>query len=647
MRITMMVLVQVLLTSAVALADQNSCEKTLVPSVVEGLCTNQPIVLIDKSYCRSCAINSQAIKGSAPSITFEGNARAAVAEALNPAPESEWEPASKFYRGFLKDPKYKDYPVQEAAIERRKSSNEKELASAVKAYESSKSNWLANKSKRDPEVVKKLALFDESILKARMEMVSAISASKSGGLAVFSKSLSEQEAKLQPLLAKAAERVKQANDAIDQARRSGKSLNKDQAEQLNRESNEAVAQHTLLVRQRNQLIEGYNLEIQKHNLAIRSQNAQNSEAFNATEAAANRLNQRIKERNEFVRANNAAEEAAVRVLNDSSQKVSELTKELKSIQADEAALNKDVGGLKNAWLADYIKKTEAMLKGVEAEVRESAKSKNCGRAGVNIKWVASEGAWTAAFKGHGLPPESAVQEMKGIIEKSKKDGEYCSEPYLARSDLSPATEFVYDVNPEDFFKDNQTTLDSDKLGRILGKIQKDLKLGSKLPSGCKRVVDGISIQTSANLLANTEGWADRPWDFESLSRERAEFLKAKVGGFLDQKRKAGILEFQDNQNPAQMTKIDYLGDNLDGTSGKCPYKLTELEDEQKQKKGIYKVEKDLNLVSKDELEKSKFARIRVSLAPSEPGCGISTGADTEKDVSHLSSQCFKPVMSCK
>ena len=399
----------------------------------------------------------------------------------------------------------------------------------------------------------------------------------------------------------------------------------------------------------NKKVHALNEQIAKTNAEIAKDVAKDNSKVGllnaASKAAAEEFNRAIEEKNRFEKDTGTAMTAKFASVKSAYGNLEKLDQERIGFENESKNLNATADASRNSWNEQIKKDTEKMLKDAESKIKEEAGKKNCGK-GVAVTWSELEGFEMKEYSGHGLPSTDDRKAMDSQLQKAKDDGQYCTKPFLKRSDTVPVSPSIpLDVNPEEVFKDNETTIDPQKLGSFLKKVETELELNKSVKPGCQREVESISIQTSANSKRNKGAWADRPWDFENLSRERAENMEKTLGDFLTKKAKEGKLSFINHSTPHELTDIDYLGKNLNGTSGPCAYKLEPLLDKNKQPRGVNRIVLDTDK-PEAEFEKAKFLKINVTLSPQPKECGGASGEEN-KDVSYLASKCFYPDMKCK
>ncbi len=230
-----------------------------------------------------------------------------------------------------------------------------------------------------------------------------------------------------------------------------------------------------------------------------------------------------------------------------------------------------------------------------------------------------------------LPKEEALKDIQiKIKEAEKNDGvTVCSTPAYNYGGLTQVRNRVeFELGDDVFFADNSWTFDDKKSDNLKKMI--DEKLKSNRPN-CERKIRSVQIATSSSLLRNqiTDPLGNEipqaSWDFYTLSKLRAKEIKDKI------KETYGL---EDNQIP----KPNFLGENGNGTSGPCPYKLI------KNQNGTYKVVR--NSIDEKELKKHRYGKINIEFEEVGDGClKVEAPKDTPNHY-HYRSKCYAVKLLC-
>jgi hypothetical protein len=230
-----------------------------------------------------------------------------------------------------------------------------------------------------------------------------------------------------------------------------------------------------------------------------------------------------------------------------------------------------------------------------------------------------------------LSKEEALIDLQSKIkEVEKNEGvTVCSTPTYNYSGLTQVNNKVeIEIGDDVFFADNQWTLSDTKSAKLKKMI--DEKLKSNRPN-CERKIRTVQIATSSSLLRNqiTDPLGNEipqdSWDFQKLSRLRAEEIGTKI------KDSYGL---EDNQIP----KPNFLGENGNGTSGPCPYKLV------KNPNGTYKVIR--NSIDEKELKKHRYGKINIEFEEVGDGCLKVEAPKETPNHYHYRSKCYAVKLHC-
>ena len=306
----------------------------------------------------------------------------------------------------------------------------------------------------------------------------------------------------------------------------------------------------------------------------------------------------------------------------------------------------------NAWYQQYQKETLKKFQTAEVKTRLDAlaREKYCAN-GVNVSWDRTVGITSNVYEGEGLPPNDLVQSHLSYHKEVYENNlTVCSDPIPMRSKLQQAAEVEsLDVSAEDFFADNQTTLDPKKSANILKMLDSKLKPTGK--KNCVKKIKSLQIMTSANQKANTGVWEQngQKWDFLTLSKQRALTLQNLIGKHLVDSSKSGKFELAgDPLAEKGIASLDFWGEHGDGTSGKCPYRMEPVKDSKGLDSGVLKVSADDKVWSSPDMDEAKYAQIEVETEEVGPGCTQVEGAQfSEKELSYVGSKCFVPKIECR
>jgi hypothetical protein len=227
--------------------------------------------------------------------------------------------------------------------------------------------------------------------------------------------------------------------------------------------------------------------------------------------------------------------------------------------------------------------------------------------------------------------EEALKDIQKTIQKIETEGgtTICSQPVGNISQLEPVRNKVYlELGDDVFFADNSWTFDDTKSAKLKKMI--DEKLKSNRPN-CERKIRSVQIATSSSLLRNqiTDPLGNEipqaSWDFYTLSKLRAKEIKDKI------KETYGL---EDNQIP----KPNFLGENGNGTSGPCPYKLV------KNPNGTYKVIR--NSIDEKELKKHRYGKINIEFEEVGDGCLKVEDPKVIPNHFHYRSKCYSVILQC-
>ena len=295
-----------------------------------------------------------------------------------------------------------------------------------------------------------------------------------------------------------------------------------------------------------------------------------------------------------------------------------------SIDTDRLASNtKDISGFIKKAKDSFAKKFGSPATLDRLATAAESYSKNCVSKDVKFELIENPNHLRTAIG----KDENALKKLKDGIEGNEKtnpeDFNVYSDPIQMHSTLHPQPNIKYHrIDDASLFKDNESTIDPEKLEKLKVTITDKLKKDTD-PANCTRTVKAIQIFSSSSLLANTKNPnlkdsknTDFRYKFLELSQDRAKKTQAELEKFLGNKF---------------AVKIDPNGYNGDGSSGICPYTFKLDPKTNRVLIGMKKeIDKDhWTKEDEDNLTNSKFVKLKLELEESD-GCKIDPNEENDE-----------------
>lgn len=241
------------------------------------------------------------------------------------------------------------------------------------------------------------------------------------------------------------------------------------------------------------------------------------------------------------------------------------------------------------------------------------------------------------------PGSPATQTAKQKLQKqidafSNQEGfvGICTEPITkAHSIQDISTIKKIPLEAASFFEDNQSELSSAAKEAFRKQLLKSLEQ----KPGCAGIIKSIQISTSANALANSSEVGR--WNHLDLSKARANFLRDEAAEILS--GAPNVAKLSRNQL-VKITDIDFSGENGDGTSGPCPYRV---QFKNGSPDGIQTLSATELAEIKSELKESKYGEVKVELDYTGPGCAEGKTSGSIRHAAHAASKCFRVEATCE
>lgn len=227
--------------------------------------------------------------------------------------------------------------------------------------------------------------------------------------------------------------------------------------------------------------------------------------------------------------------------------------------------------------------------------------------------------------------EKLNKKIKDAMKRSSDFHQKICTPITShKSDLiSVRNKIEIDLKGGVFFDDNKYKLNDGQKELISEAIDKKISLLKS--KNCDVKIKSANIKTSSSLLRNRilkdgKEQLDKSFDFEWLSRQRAYSFANFIFNYSQDKNV--------DVPPKNKWSFDYLGNNGNGTSGPCPYKI----DEQGNPRTIPEIVKNL--------DEYKYAKAYIEFEQFGEGC-TKTSREKTNRVHHFRSQCFNVSFNCK
>lgn len=227
--------------------------------------------------------------------------------------------------------------------------------------------------------------------------------------------------------------------------------------------------------------------------------------------------------------------------------------------------------------------------------------------------------------------QDTIRQIEAIGDKAI----LCSKPMALRSVLKDLPEQgSVDLSGTSFFNDNAMTLTAEQEVAFSSRIEAELLKYKKL--NCVTRINSIEVLTSANYKPNNEKIGR--FNFLELSTRRAEFLKSSITNTLQ--KLATDHQFKLATDTSKLVSVNALGENGDGTSGPCPYRI-------ENKNGRMTVLKDETIWNSEAMTKARFGRVSFEISYEGNQCGQKAQNADERVQDYFGATCAIVDVSCK
>lgn len=311
---------------------------------------------------------------------------------------------------------------------------------------------------------------------------------------------------------------------------------------------------------------------------------------------------------------------------------------------DEVTLSKKMEAHRLSWLKNrYSESFIEALKKNGPKIEQLLRNRSC-VTGANLSLHEEPGVKAELIADQEYKPGSpATQAAKQKLQKqidafSNQEGfvGICTEPITkAHSIQDISTVKKIPLEAASFFEDNQSELSSAAKEAFRKQLLKSLEQ----KPGCVGIIKSIQISTSANALANSSEVGR--WNHLDLSKARANFLRDEAAEILSGAPNVTKLS---RNHLVKITDIDFSGENGDGTSGPCPYRV---QFKNGSPDGIQTLSATELAKIKTELKESKYGEVKVELDYTGPGCEKGKISGSIRHAAHAASKCFRVEATCE